>query len=296
MLKELQTIFESVDKEILSEDVLKSIASLVEEQVNAKVDQRVTLELESALKSQHEKFLKAGERATKLIDEDHTAKIKKVVAAINENHSKKLIQIKEGYDKLLKEGAIKHRDMLVESVNDYLDMYIEKNLPRQEIAEAAKNQYAVRAIDEARKILGIDERYIKNNVKEALVDGKNQMDKLIKENATLKQKATISESKRFLAEHTANLPNNVAKFVKSRLDGKPLTFIKENFQYVIDMYGRKEKNEKRAAMINEGKTINVDRTRVADELLRENTDRSVSNTNSANNPMDMYLDAMNFRK
>lgn len=296
MLTELKSIFESVDKEILSEDTLKAISNLVEEKVNNKVEERISLELENVIKTQYEKFKTVSEKAVAAIDADHTAKIKNVVDKILENNNQKLLKVHEGYKQIVKDTAIKHRDSIIESVSEFLDMYIEKNLPIEEIQKAAKNQYALKAVEEARRILGVDDKYIKNNIKEALVDGKRQMDVLTKENAELKKAKLVAESKKVLAEKTANLPVEVAKFAKSRLEGKPAEFIKENFQYVIDMFSRQEKKEKKAALLNENKQFNVDRNRVADEILKT-TEIRTSNNVSQNNPMeDIYLSGLNFRK
>lgn len=296
MLKELQTIFENVDKEILSEDTLTAISSLVEEKVDQKVKERLDLEVESAIKTQFDKFKTISEKAVNAIDADHTAKIKMVVEAITEDNNKKLVKVSEGYKKIISETARQHRDSLVESIDQFLDLYIEKHLPRQQIQEAAKNQYALKAVEEARKILGVDEKYIKSNIKEALVDGKNQMDKLVKENTELKKKTAIIESKKILAEKTANLPVEVKRFVISRLQGKSAAFISENIDYVIDMFKRQEKNDKRSALLNENKNFIVDRNRVADEILKENVNKPQNNSNP-NNPMeDLYLSGLNYRK
>lgn len=296
MLKELKTIFENVDKEILSEDTLTAISSLIEEKVDQKVQERLELEVESAIKTQFDKFKTISEKAVNAIDADHTAKIKMVVEAITEDNNKKLLKVSEGYKKIISETAIQHRDSLVESIDQFLDLYIEKHLPRQQIEEAAKNQYALKAVQEARKILGVDEKYIKSNIKEALVDGKNQMDKLVKENTELKKKTAIIESKKILAEKTANLPVEVKRFVVSRLQGKSASFISENIDYVIDMFKRQERVEKRSALLNENKNFIVDRNRVADEILKENVNKPQNNSNP-NNPMEaLYLSGLNYRK
>lgn len=296
MLKELKTIFENVDKEILSEDTLTAISSLIEEKVSQKVQERLDLEVESAIKTQFDKFKTISEKAVNAIDADHTAKIKMVVEAITEDNNKKLLKVSEGYKKIISETAIQHRDSLVESIDQFLDLYIEKHLPRQQIEEAAKNQYALKAVEEARKILGVDDKFIKSNIKEALVDGKQQMDKLVKENAELKKRTAIIESKKVLAEKTANLPVEIKRFVTSRLQGKSASFISENIDYVIDMFDRQEKKEKRSALLNENKNFIVDRNRVADEILKENVNKPQTNLNP-NNPMeDLYLSGLNYRK
>jgi hypothetical protein len=296
MITELKSIFESVDKEILSEDTLKAISSLVEETVNTKVQERVDLEVESAVKTQYDKFKVVSEKAIASIDADHTNKIKMVVNAIMEDYDHKLLTVHEGYKNLITNTAIKHRDSVVESVDEFLDLYIDKNIPKEQIREAAKNQYALKAIEEARKVLGVDDKYISGNIKEALVDGKQQMDRLLKENETLKKAKLVSESKRVLSEKTANLPVEVARFVRSRLEGKSASFIKENFQYVIDMCNRQEKKTKQSALLNERKTFIVDRNRVADELIKESEIKQQHQVNP-NNPMeDLYLSGLNFRK
>ena len=79
MLTELKSIFESVDKEILSEDTLKAISSLIEEKVNAKAEERIELEVENAVKAQYAKFKTVSEKAIASIDADHTNKIKMVL-------------------------------------------------------------------------------------------------------------------------------------------------------------------------------------------------------------------------
>jgi len=296
MLTELKSIFESVDKEILSEDTLKAISSLVEEKVNAKAQERVELEVENAVKTQYEKFKTVSEKAISAIDADHTKKIKMVVNAIMEDYDQKLITVHQGYKNLIANTAIKHRDTLVESVDEFLDLYIEKNIPKQEIEEAARNQYALKAIEEARKILGVDEKYIKNNIKEALVDGKRQMDTLLKENEELKKGKFIAESKKVLAEKTSNLPVEVARFVRSRLEGKSAKFIQENFEYAIDMFGRQEQKAKQSALLSEKKTYIVDRNRVADEFIKESENKTQNQSNPQNPMEDLYLSGLNFRK
>lgn len=295
MLTELTTIFESIDREIFTEDVLQKISTLVEEKVQTKVNERVTLEVENALKEQDEDYTTKLQQVQEMIDKDHTAKIKQVVEFINEDYSTKLVTISNKYKKLLKETAIEHKDSLVESINDFLDLYIEKAVPRAQIAEAAKNTYTQKVLEEARKVMGIDDKYIRGNFKEALKDGKSQMDKLIKENTDLRNKVVVTESKRLLAEKTANLPTEVAKFVRSRLQDKEPQFIKENFQYVLDMFQRKEKNDKRSALLNENKS-NVDRNKVADELTEQNESKPINEDNAAPSMVDIYLEGMNFRK
>jgi hypothetical protein len=293
---ELNTIFESVDSQLLSEDTKKAITSLIEEKVNQKVQERLTLELESVVKTQHEKFKKASILATEAIDKDHLGKIDGIVKILQKEHNSQLTALHGLHKKTITETALNHRSVMVEGVDRFLDAYIEKHLPREQIEEAAKNKYALKAIEEARKVLGIDTKFMTQNFKEALVDGKKQMDKLIHENAELKKRTVISESKKILAEKTANLPVEVSRFVKSRLDNKSAQYINENFDYVVDMYNRQEKTQKKSALLNENRqTFIVDRKQVVEEILKE----SAPSQHQVNHnlPMeDMYLSGLNYRK
>ena len=296
MINELKTIFENVDASILNEDTLKAISQLVETTVTEKTAARVTLELESALKTQDEDHATKFQTALGRIDADHTAKVKKVVEAINKDHISKLNLIKERYEKIIKTDAVKHRDSLVEAVDQFLnEEVIGKRIPKLEILEAAKNTYTANVLSEARKVLGVDPSFVKANIKSALVDGKNQIDQLAKENVQLKKAQAINESKKILFDRTKNLPVNAARFARERLEGKPASFIKENFEYVMEMYDRTQKQEKRSTL-NENKS-NVDRAVVADEIIKENAVIRTSNTNSPSNPMEnVYLEGLGYRK
>jgi len=296
MLKELKTIFESVDKDILSEDTLNAISTLVNEKVEEKVNDRVTLEVESAVKLQNDKFKKVTQEALNRIDKDHTNKAKMAVKIIREDADKKLLTVHNRYKKLIAETAVKHRDSLVDSIDEFLDLYVEKSIPTAQIEEAAKNKYALKAVEEARKILGVDESYITNNIRKAVVDGKEKMDKLLQENRELKKRKIVSESRNTLESKIKNLPIGAAKFVKERLQNKSAQFINENFDYVVDMYKRQEQTEKRSALLNEKRDFNVDRNRVADELNKK-PETSQPHAVNPNNPMEnLYMEGLNFKK
>lgn len=309
MTNELKEIFENVDQSILSEDVLAKIASLIKE----KVDTRVSLEIENALQimdedhaegfkvtinSLNENFelhKKTFPNVIKAIDTDHLGKVKQVVESINKDHIKKLYIIKEKYETLLKKTVIEHRDSIVESVNQFLDFYIDQSIPAKQIEEAAKNTYNRNILSEARQVLGIDDKVIKTNLKEAVNDAKNQLDQLAKENRELKNKMVIAECNKILAEKTAHLPTDVAKFVRARLANKSPQTILENFDYIVNMYERKESKDIRSS-INESRTNNVDRNKVADELTN-NTKVVSENTKIVSEPfMNIYLEGMNIRK
>lgn len=300
MLNELKPIFEKIDQTVFNEETLEQLSTIVEAKVNEKVEARVVLEKESALKEQEEDFSNKMQHLVETIktniDKDHTAKVKFVVESLNKDHLSKLIKLKENYEKLLKDTAVSHKNQLVESVDQFLEQYIDKNIPRAVIEEAARNTHVKNLLEEARKVLAVDDRYVKQNIKEAIVDGKNQVDRLIRENAELRKGKVEAEAKRLLVEKTSHLPANVAKFVRSRLAGKTPKFIAENFDYVVDMFTVQEKKHK-TSLINEGhKLSNVDRSKISGDanIVIESNANNTPSYNS--NPlMDEYMSVLNAR-
>ena len=298
MLDELKPIFEQIDKNIFNEDTLKQVSAIIEAKVNEKTEARVTLAVEAATKTldedMTEKMKHLVETIKRNIDKDHLTKIKYVVEQLNTDHLGKLVTLKENYDTLLKKTAQEHKMQLVESVDTFLEKYIDKNLPKKVIEEAAKNNHVANMLNEARKILGVDEKFVKTNIKEAFIDGKKQIDRLAQENAKLKQDKNREETHRFLVEHTANLPADVAKFIRSNLENKPLNVVKENFNYVKELYDIREK-KKKTALLNESKPIvsNVDRDTISgDALITESSSTNKPNTSSLNPLENMYLDVL----
>ena len=298
MLDELKPIFEQIDKNIFNEDTLKQVSAIIEAKVNEKTEARVTLAVEAATQTLDEEMTDKMTHLVKTIkeniDKDHLAKIQYVVEQLNTDHLAKMVTLKENYDKVLKETAQQHKMTLVESVDTFLEKYIDKNLPKQVIEEAAKNNHVKNLLQEARKVLGVDEKFVKNNVKEAFIDGKKQMDKLIQENAQLKQSKNKEEVQRFLVEKTANLPTELAKFLKKGFENKPLNLVKENFDYMVEMYEVREK-KKKTTLLNESKPIvsNVDRSTISgDALITESSSKNNSSTAPLNPLEDMYLDVL----
>lgn len=301
MLNELQPIFEQIDKNLFNEETMQKIASIVEAKVNEKVADRVTLEVENAKQIQEEDFTQKMQHLVETlkenIDKNHSTKIKYIVGLLNKDHMDKMIQLKENYENLIKNTAVEHKIQLVEGVDKFLESYIDKNLPKEIIEEAAKNTHVNNLLSEARKVLAVDPNFVKDNIKEAIVDGKKQVDRLIRENAELKQAKALEETSRFLTEKTANLPANVAKFVRSRLANKPLKVVKENFEYVVEMYNVQERKNK-TSLVNENKQpiSNVDRSKISgDAIIIESTKKGPSPSPSAPTQMDMYLDILNLR-
>lgn len=299
MDKELQAIFENLDSQIFTDDLKTSITSVIEEAVNKKVSDRVDLELKQMDESHAEKTQVVIERLNETfddyrtqVDEDHCQKMLQVKQTLEESYGKKLLQVKKAYEGVIYKDAIAHRDQLVESVNSFLDAFLEKAIPQKQVEEAAKNTYVQEQLENIRKIAGVDKTFIAENVKQGIVQGKNQLDKLAKENLEFRRAAMIAESKAILAEKTAVLPAEQAKFVRAKLEGKSPEFINDNISYVLEMFARQEKTEK-ASLLKEHKNLNIDRAQIVADETKKNEIQTESYTDPV---MAMYGAGLNFRK
>ena len=86
---ELEKIFESVDKEVFTEEFVEKISVYMENTVNKKVEERVALQLESALKEQDEHYTAELAKFQEEIDAEHTFKAAQVVKMMNEDFKSK---------------------------------------------------------------------------------------------------------------------------------------------------------------------------------------------------------------
>ena len=293
---ELEKIFESVDKEVFTEEFVEKISVYMENTVNKKVEERVALQLESALKEQDEHYTAELAKFQEEIDAEHTFKAAQVVKMMNEDFKSKFEIVIERYEAAIHKTAVKHHLKLVEKANAFFDLYIEKSLPREMIAEAAKNKHAVNVLAEARKALSIDPTMVKESLKTALVDGNKKMESLVKEKVEAERNLAVEKAKRVLSEKTANLPIEKAKWIRARLENKSAAYIAENFDYVVGMYNHSEQKVRRSAM-QPNKPVIVDRPALVGEFVKNHTEIQESYTpEPADDAISLYMEGMNFRR
>ena len=253
----LTEILESVDKEILTEETLQRIQEAFDSAVQTKVDDQLQLQVENALIEMDEDHTTKLERLVMAIDEDHTTKLEQVVESVEADHMSKLKNVVKKYEKELNEGAKHHLDHLTEEIDKYLDAYIEELIPVALVERAAKNTYAAKLLGEAKSVLSVDEKYANKQFQEAVKDGANQIQILKEENKKLKDISLAQKAKVFLESNTSSFPSAKAQFVRKRLAGKPLGFIKDNFKFVVEMY--EEKKDESSSLNNTPRIPTVDR-------------------------------------
>lgn len=247
---DLKSILEKMDNSVISEEVANEIAEAFETAVNEKVENRISLQLEKSLSEQDDDHAKKLEKLLEAIDTDHSDKLQKVVNAINENHTEKLEQLVSFYRKALNEKAENFSNSIINELSNYLNLYIEKLIPKDQLEEAVENVYAKKQLDEVRKLIGIDSNYINKQIKNTISEGKQIIDDLTsklnksnEEKQQLLEKVENIEANMILEEKTRNMVKAKKDFIVKLLGDKNKSYIEENFNYVVEMFDSSEEEK-----------------------------------------------------
>jgi len=227
-------------EEVLTEESVKAIETAIEE--------KIQLSVEAALTNQDELYAEKLEELVGAIDKDHTNKLKRVVEAVDYNNANKLVKVVKKYENELTGTADEFKTTLVESISDYLDEYLEESVPTEAIEEATKNRTAREVLSNLRKVLAVDSTLMSESVKEAVMDGKTQIDQLTeklnevaKENKLLKEAYNKQSTTLMLENKTAAMNGKKKEYLFKILSDKSPKFIEENFDYTAKLFDKKEK-------------------------------------------------------
>lgn len=312
----LTTVYEAFEQAVtekaeqkaeqLTEEKLKEQETSLQEKINLeveaallKVDEEHTSKLEALVEAIDKDHTEKLQTLINTIDEDHSNKLQKVLKKVDESHTEMLQQVINKYEKELNENAETFRTKIVDEVSNYLDLYLENIVPKDQISEAVENIQARKTLDQIRNLVAIDESYIDGEVKEALVDGKKTIDSLKKElneavslNTKLNHKLNEAESKLLLEQKTQELPSSTRKYVTKLLSGKSPEYIQENFQYVLEMHER-EVNEKVENAKEESLPRRIVESTDRPEVNEPLSDEIVPTINeSDSSPVGEYLNVM----
>lgn len=236
--------------ELLTQETLDAIQEAFDKSVESKADELSSLRVEKALVEQDEDHAEKLEKLLEAIDKDHSGKLNRVLKAVNENHAHKLQQVVKRYSSDVVEEASKFKDDLVTRVSNYLDLYIENHIPTEDIKEAVRNKQATKQLQEMRKFLAVNYALGQDSIKDAIKDGKRQIDEsskttkqLARENEDLKLRLVSEQREKLLAQKTKGLPAQKSKYINRVFESKPVEFINENFDYVLKMFEKTEEEK-----------------------------------------------------
>lgn len=260
-MNDITNLLKEATKDLLSEDSLKAIAEAVEK----KAEEKVQLAVEAALVRQDEEYASKLEKVLEAIDADHTEKLDKIVgridevhakkfkhalATLDEAHSEKLLQLVKLYENALKNEANQFKETLVEQLSNYIELYIDKAIPAEQIKEATENARSRKIVNEVKRLVGLSDEFVNESIKEALVDGKKQIEEanartteIEKQLKLVTERAANAEKQLFLEKKLENFPTAKKEYMHRVLSEKSLTSIKENFEYVANMYDKKESED-----------------------------------------------------
>ena len=121
-------------------------------------------------------------------------------------------------------------------------------VPAADIKEAVRNSKAVKVLENVRKLLGVDAALEKDSIKDAVVDGKRQIDEAskkleaaLKEASVLKESLSRAKAELVLEKKTASLPAKKKDYIFKVMKAKSAEFINENVDYAISLFDKTEK-------------------------------------------------------
>ena len=253
----------------------EAVLSDIKEDSTKGVKFKAKIHVDKALLEQDELYTNKLEELLEALDVDHTKKLKKVVEAIDADRTGKLKAVIQKYETILSEDADGFKEELVESISTYLDAFLEESIPSVEIKEAVKNKKAIAVLEGIRKHLAVDAALEKDSIKEAVVDGKNQineasqkLESVLQEKVVLEEELKALKSDKLLSEKTADLDERTGKYIRKMLSGKDPEYIAENFDYTVKLFEKKEES-RLEGLKTEALTESTKVDRVVEEKVEE---------------------------
>jgi hypothetical protein len=216
---------------------------------------------------------------------------------LDETHSIKLVKLVKLYENALKNEAEQFKNTLVEQLSNYIDLYIDKAIPAEQIREATENARSRKIVNEVKRLVGLSDEFVNESIKEALLDGKKQIDEanartseIEKQLKLISEKAAIAEKNLFLEKKLENFPTAKKEYMQRVLSEKSLNSIKENFEYVSEMYDKKESDDVETLRESTSpKTKGVDVVVEDKKILNESKSYSTADTDGADFVAKAYV-------
>lgn len=278
---DINTLLAGIDNEVLSEDSKTQILDVFKQIVESKVEEVVDEKVQTALKEQDESHAKQLKAVLEAIDKDHSEKMKKLLVKIDEDHTEMLKSVVAKYEGILTEDAKKVYKTLSKNVSDFIDITLDDVLPENLLAEAVENTRAIDKLERIKELVGIDEQFINTHVKDALIDGKEKIEQLQEKlNNTLKQNIKLGKEKAkyekelLIEKKTKGLSDEKKKFILESFKDKDAKAVKNNFDYVLKLYEKKEQElaeTLKEEAVKASKSLQVDTPK---EILEEQTNVS----------------------
>lgn len=280
-------ILESIGNDVLTDEIKQAITesfnTAVNEAVEQKVKDRVELEIKNVVEKIDEDHTAKVQKLVESIDETHTKMFKDVVTKIDESHAKKLEMVVQKFQKELTENADMFKESLVKKVSKFLDLKIDEMIPQDHLKEAVENIQSRKLVQEMKKLLSYDPESVNDDVKVALKEGYDAIEKLkaelnnkSKETLLIKEELNKVKAEVLLESKTRDLPEAKKKFVYKFMGDKTPDYIENNFSYVVEMFEENE-NSKAEVLVESAKVKSVSKTvstppsQIKNEIIEESS-------------------------
>jgi len=280
-MSKISDLLKEVGKDVLTKESLEQIETTFNEAVDKKVNDRTTIATEAALTTQDEEHSKKLEELLEAIDKDHTNKLNKVVEAVDLDRARKLKNVIHRYRQSITEEATNLKDTVVGSVSDYLDSYIEEAIPAKTIEEATSNKRAFSLLNDLRKMLSVDMALSTETIREAVKDGKEtiiasqkQVEELTTSHNTMAEELESTKKDLYFEKKLTGLDEKKTNFIRKTFKDRDLAFIKENFEYTVQLFDKKAQESLdllKEEALKDNKTKDAKVETIEEEVKKPNT-------------------------
>lgn len=275
---ELVTMMEAKEKEIKEQAYEKALTIMndkmkqVDEEHATKMQalvEKVKEKYEKQLEAMDEDHSKKLQHVVETIDKSHTAKVKQLMEAVDTDHSSKVEKLMEAIDEdhakkltkvveTIKESVVDGK--LVDQISDYLDLYLEKVMPKKALINEARLGRLEKFYKNIKELSMVNDEYVQTEIKEAVEDASQQLSKkdeeidhLMMEKVELTSKIKKIEAAQLLSEKCKDLAPSLTSYAQTRFEKSTKEEIEEQFNEAIEAF-KKEEKSKRAKLTETSQT------------------------------------------
>lgn len=292
---DIKDLLKEATKDTLSEENLQKLEEAIQNKAKDLAKEDYTLKLEAALAKQDAQYAEKLETFLEEIDTDHTEKMQTIIEGMDQKHYGMLQNVIRKYKTDYLTECKKFKDSLVNKVDKFFDIVVEEQIPKKELHEAVENTRSKMLVEQIAQMIGLEKVQQNSLVKEGISEAKSQLKLLKEENEKLKadRKKLLSEKvavkrNEILAEKTQGLPKVKKQYIQKVLGNKSLDFIKENFDYTLELFDEEE--------VSNTRNLKEEATKKT-KTISENVDRReqeivVEKKKAQPKPTDIYMESL----
>lgn len=236
----------------LSPESMSALKEEFERLVESKVAERLAIATAAAEASLDEEVNKQTTDLIHKIEEAHKIGLEKVVNHLNEKYEANVAKVRNYYKNQLGREALKFKNVLVESVSDFIESRMDKLVPYAEIKAAVKNDSAMRVLESFKNILDVNEASCNTAIRSAIMEGHQMLQEAqaaaatatAEKEAVQKQLDEMAESYAF-ERNLTQLDEDQKNFMIRMAKKAGVEYVNENMSYINNLYEKKLINERK---------------------------------------------------